>query len=359
MTSEVTRVFEGLLRAVQQGQEGLLAMAQTEEDKLTQMELQNSEHKAQMEQLSAEVAQQQRDSEDKDGKLQEAGEEKRALEETVRQLKEELEGLRQELQQLKGQQEQLAESTAAAVPSHQVPMKGTGFVPELPLGEADGSSSRSSSASSVTDPPKAEEPASEEEEDDEEDTQEPKGAEEVVPESVPAAPASRALSERPRSRSRPLLRGGGRLRSLSPGAGDPQPKSSARRVTKRADSRRPLARSRRSPERHERQARETRPLPPPPPRAERGRTRQVARERDKVCFSYCFRGTCKAGDACPLRHPPKEDAEKIMQNIANTPCREGKDCKRAVCHFKHPPSHQGGAGGKRVRTKVETRDRRR
>ena len=28
----------------------------------------------------------------------------------------------------------------------------------------------------------------------------------------------------------------------------------------------------------------------------------------KVCFPYCARGKCAAGDDCPLRHPPKEDA---------------------------------------------------
>ncbi|CAE7416746.1 unnamed protein product [Symbiodinium sp. CCMP2456] len=359
LSTEVGKVFERIIRAVQDEQEVLASAAQVSEDKITQAELYSSAQKAQLDQLSAEVSQHQRDGEEKDAKLQTMTDENRNLSEQVRQLEDEITGLRQQLLQIKlsRTRKDAAQDSVAPVASAEVSAAGAPGATKEAC-----SSSRSSSPSSFTVPPKAEEASDDDAEDEEEEEEMQEPPEAKVTEDTAAnkeepiaAASSSPRPPRERSRSRPLTRGQGRLRSVSPSQGDhePQPKSSARHVTKRSDSRRPLARHQTAPSRH---ARSRASLPPPPPLPERGRARQAT--RDKVCFQYCARGKCASGDECPLRHPPKEDADKIMRRVETTACRDGNDCTRPHCYFAHPGSNSGGKG-KRVKRSKPERDRRR
>jgi len=297
LSTEVGKVFERIIRAVQEEQEVLASAAQVSEDKITQAELYSSAQKAQLDQLSAEVSQHQRDGEEKDAKLQTMTEQNRNLSEQVRQLEDEITRLRQQLLQIKlsrTRKDAAQDSIAPVAPAEAAAASAPGATKEAC------SSSRSSSPSSFTAQPKAEEASDEDAEDEEEEeTQEAK----VTEEPIAAASSSPRPPRNERSRSRPLTRGQGRLRSVSPGQGDhePQPKSSARRVTKRSDSRRPLARHQTAPSRH---ARSRGSLPPPPPlRSEDGPGR---RHETRYASSTAHVGSVPREMSAPCDIRPKK-----------------------------------------------------
>lgn len=373
--TDVSKAFESILKAVHDGQEVLLSSHEQDTEKLALCESQLNQQKALYDQLSAEASQQTKDYEEQGQKLQQMTEENQNLNETVRRLNDEVQGLRSQIAQLQLLITELQDQAAQKqekVPSLALADAAPPIEPvEVPQ------ASESSSPTSVTDLPQEE--ASDPEithgqEDPPVDVLSsgpytaPSGARGApgtagsttadvdVPAAVPsAAPAAGPPARRSRSRSRPLMRGE-RLRSMSPGE-----RPERTREVKRTDSRRPLERH--TPEerrrvrhvrsegrdaqrrRDRREAPHSRArLPPPPPvpsmtygRVDRGHEYPHQRiNREKVCMDWCTKSNCAMGRDCPLRHPPPEDVEGILESLRRKNCHHGKECKRSYCPYRHP-----------------------
>eukprot|EP00434_Breviolum_minutum_P037087 symbB.v1.2.032872.t1/scaffold4008.1/size46473/7 len=404
MATDVNKVFESILKVVNDGQEVLLSSHEQNKEKLALYESELNRQKALYDQLSAEASQQRQDYEQQDQKLQQVTTENSNLNETVNRLNEEVKGLKSHVEQLQALaaelQDQLNQKEKVPSPLPLAESLQLEAV-EVPQG------SESSSPTSVTDLPQEDQEAS-----DTEVNQDPPdvlqgglfsapvdpalGPPELEapgvmdPTAFPLAPTvsnmhSAAVARRSRSRSRPLMRGE-RLRSMSPGD---LPQRTPQ--VKRSDFRRPLerygqpddrrrARHFRSEGREKHRRREAReaptsrmPLPPPPPvpptyadrvdrvdrvdrddrvdRVDRGQTRTHQINRDKVCIAWCAKN-CAAGDSCCLRHPPEPEAERVLKDCKRKHCRHGKDCQKAWCPFLHP------GDGRRNHSRRTTKSRR-
>ncbi|CAD7969875.1 unnamed protein product [Amoebophrya sp. A25] len=61
----------------------------------------------------------------------------------------------------------------------------------------------------------------------------------------------------------------------------------------------------------------------------------VNENRRKVCRLYLI-GECPFEDLCPLRHPSKEELDKLYSYYASIPCRNFDRCKLKNCLYQHP-----------------------
>mmetsp|Transcript_7580 Transcript_7580/g.18266 ORF Transcript_7580/g.18266 Transcript_7580/m.18266 type:complete len:642 (-) Transcript_7580:641-2566(-) len=61
----------------------------------------------------------------------------------------------------------------------------------------------------------------------------------------------------------------------------------------------------------------------------------VNENKKKLCRLYLI-GECPFGDLCPLRHPAKEELDRVYSYYASLPCRNFDRCKLKNCLYQHP-----------------------
>jgi len=77
-----------------------------------------------------------------------------------------------------------------------------------------------------------------------------------------------------------------------------------------------------------------------------GRRSKAKPSSDANICAHFLQGQCTFGDKCRNRHVYGEEAERIRQRNANTPCRFGSACTTQGCLFRHPPKQPCAYGSK-------------
>ena len=61
----------------------------------------------------------------------------------------------------------------------------------------------------------------------------------------------------------------------------------------------------------------------------------INEKRQKVCRLYLI-GQCPFTELCPLRHPGREELDRLYSYYASLPCRNFDRCRIKGCLYQHP-----------------------